>query len=139
MENKRIPRTHYLHRRNERSTFHAHFIGESEKKRQKEKKRGKKGRKKGKIEEKKSEKKKKSNVCTLRQTRELAFEAGIDTDRIDETEPVNVPQSIPRINSIRSIFMNRAWYATSKTEFNFAAGDIHVSDYICTYIITCYV
>lgn len=59
MENKRIPRTHYLHRRNERSTFHAHFIGESEKKRQKEKKRGKKGRKKGKIEEKKSEKKKK--------------------------------------------------------------------------------
>lgn len=43
MENKRIPRTHYLHRRNERSTFHAHFIGESEKKRQKKKKEEKKG------------------------------------------------------------------------------------------------
>lgn len=43
MENKRIPRTRYLH--NERSTFHAHFIGESEKKRQKKKKRKKRGEK----------------------------------------------------------------------------------------------
>lgn len=132
MENKRVPRTHYLRvdtTKHISCSFH----------RGKRKKRGKKrGEKREKIEGKK-EWKKKSNVCTLRQTRELAFEAGIDTDRIDETEPVNVPQSIPRINSIRSIFMNRAWYATSKTEFNFAAGDIHVSDYICTYIITCYV
>lgn len=47
MENKRIPRTRYLH--NERSTFHAHFIGESEKKRQK-KKGGEKGKNRGKKE-----------------------------------------------------------------------------------------
>lgn len=53
MENKRIPRTHYLHRRNERSTFHAHFIGESEKKRQKKKKKRKKREEKGKNRGKK--------------------------------------------------------------------------------------
>lgn len=59
MENKRIPRTHYLHRRNERSTFHAHFIGESEKKRQKKKKKRKKREEKGKNRGKKEWKKKK--------------------------------------------------------------------------------
>lgn len=135
MENKRVPRTRYL-----RVDTTKHISCSFHRGKRKKKKEGKKGKKEKKIGGKKSgKKKKKSNVCTLRQTRELAFEAGIDTDRIDETEPVNVPQSIPRINSIRSIFMNRAWYATSKTEFNFAAGDIHVSDYICTYIITCYV
>ena len=81
--------------------------------------------------------KKESDVCTLRHTRELAFGAGIDTDRIDESEPANVPQSIPRINGSRSIFMKRARYATSKTEFNFAAGHIHT--YIHIYKIQEYI
>lgn len=133
MENKRVARTRYLRVDTTKHISCSFHRGK------RKKKRGEKREKREKNRGKKEWKKKKSNVCTLRQTRELAFEAGIDTDRIDETEPVNVPQSIPRINSIRSIFMNRAWYATSKTEFNFAAGDIHVSDYICTYIITCYV
>ena len=116
-EKKRIPRTHLQIDATKHPLFELEGHG------------GKRGAKKKEERGEKGSAKKESDVCTLQYTRELAFGAGIDTDRIDESEPANVPQSIPRINGSRSIFMKRARYATSKTEFNFAAGDIHVYIY----------